>query len=52
MPLDPIGKTLLENICLKKGTDCPEVRVPNTFLDILLLGEDLENKPNYFTHYI
>ena len=44
--------TLLESVCLKKGSECPTVsnNVSRSLLALCLLGGDPAYMPDYFTH--
>ena len=42
--------TLLDNVCLLKGFQRPEVIQPKDFIAQLILGNDPENAPTHFTH--
>ena len=52
LPLTDAGKTLLSNVCLKKGTERPECCQPQEFLRTLLLGSDEQFMPTHFTHSV
>lgn len=52
LPLEEIGKTLVRNVCLKKGSERPECCQPQTLLRTLLLGTDEQYIPTYFTHSV
>jgi hypothetical protein len=52
LPLDEAGKQLLSNVCLKKGTERPEVCQPKDLLKTLLLGSDEAHAPTHYTHSV
>jgi hypothetical protein len=52
MPIDDIGKQLIENVCLKKDPFRPDVPQTPTFLYELLTGSDESMKPTHLTHTI
>ena len=52
MPLDDVGKQLLDNVCLKKAGERPVVERPAGLIHALLMGVDPEYTPHYFTHSI
>jgi hypothetical protein len=45
-----VGQTLLANVCLKRGTERPEVERSETLISDLLLGK--EYVPTHFVHVI
>jgi hypothetical protein len=52
VPLDEDGKTLVANVCLKRGEYRPAVARPSTLIGELLLGTDPDATPEYFTHSV
>lgn len=50
LPVDPVGQTLIGNLCLKKGTERPVVSQPVTLIAELLLGTEAEFQPTHFVH--
>lgn len=52
MPLDDVGKQLLDNVCLKRSGERPAVDRPAGLVYDLLMGAEPEYVPEYFTHSI
>lgn len=52
MPLDDNGKELLNVVCLKTVGDRPVVEHPTGLIRDMLMGNDPEYTPEYFTHSI
>ena len=52
LPLEEAAKLLLSNVCLKKGTDRPEICQPKGLLQMLLLGSDEAYRPTHYTHSV
>lgn len=50
MPCEPEVRTLLQNVCLKKGTERPNATQSIEFLSQLLLGTESDYMPTHFTH--
>lgn len=52
MPLDDVGKQLLDVVCLKKTGERPVADRPIGLIHALLMGVEPDYMPHYFTHSI